>query len=121
MKKYQVRKCDEQGHDYEVKTCDSWLEARDYEEHLDKYDNGWHHYTKTLTYYRVWLNNEYCESFPLFDSIEKDELEAWLRENAEPSADFGKTVWWIDHNHTASIRDDIPYNSMGYIVKFEEI
>lgn len=73
------------------------------------------------TYYRVWLNNEYCESFPLFDRIEAFEFEAWLRENAEPNDDFGKTVWWIDHNHTASIRDDIPYNSMGYIVKFEEI
>lgn len=58
---------------------------------------------------------------PLFDRIEAFEFEAWLRENAEPSADFGKTVWWIDHNHTASIRDDIPYNSMGYIVKFEKI
>lgn len=73
------------------------------------------------TYYRVWLNNEYCQSFPLFDHIEAFEFEAWLRENAEPSADFGKTVWWIDHSHTASIRDDIPYNSMGYIVKFEKI
>lgn len=72
-------------------------------------------------YYRVWLNNEYCKSFPLFDRIEAIEFEAWLRENAEPSADFGKTVWWIDHRHTESIRDDIPYNCMGYIVKFEKI
>jgi hypothetical protein len=73
------------------------------------------------TYYRVWLNNEYCESFPLFDCIEGVELETWLRENAEPSDDFGKTIWWIDHNRTDLIRDDIPYNSMGYIVKYEKI
>lgn len=121
MKKYQVRKCDEMGHDYEVKTFDNWDEATDYEAELDRYDRGWHHYTKKLTYYRAWLNNEYAKSFPLFDCIEQDELEAWLRKNAEPSADFGKTVWWIDHSRTDSIREDIPYNSMGYIVKFEEI
>lgn len=73
------------------------------------------------TYYRAWLTNEYCETFPLFDRIEESELEIWLHENAEASADFGKTVWWVDHSSTASIRDDIPYNSMGYIVKYEKI
>lgn len=72
-------------------------------------------------YYRVWLNNEYLESFPLFDRVEESELEIWLHENAEASADFGKTVWWIDHSGTDRIRDDIPYNSMGYIVKYEKI
>lgn len=72
-------------------------------------------------YYRVWLNNEYCDSFPLFDRIEENQLEAWLRENAEPSDDFGKTVWLIDHRHTNNLRDDIPYNAMGYVVKYEKI
>ncbi len=72
-------------------------------------------------YYRAWLMNEYGVNFPLFDRIEASELEIWLHENAEASADFGKTVWWVDHGHTASIRDDIPYNSMGYIVKYEKI
>lgn len=71
--------------------------------------------------YRVWLQNEYFDTFPLFDSISGSELDTWLHENAEPTADFGKTVWWVDHRHTDMIRDDIPYNSMGYIVKFEEI
>lgn len=73
------------------------------------------------TFYRVWLNNEYCESFPLFDRIEEGELDAWLHENAEASADFGKTIWWVDHLVTDRIRDDIPYNSMGYVVKYEKI
>ena len=73
------------------------------------------------TFYRVWLQNEYFERFPMFDRIEGWELDAWLRENAEPSDDFGKTVWWVEHNHTNSLRDDIPYNGMGYIVKFEKI
>lgn len=73
------------------------------------------------TNYRVWLQNEYFDTFPLFDSISGAELETWLRENAEPSADFGKTIWWVAHNHTDMIRDDIPYNGMGYIVKFEKI
>ena len=73
------------------------------------------------TYYRVWLINEYFESFPLFDRIEGYEMEAWLRENAEPSNDFGKTVWIVDHRSTSDIRDDIPYNAMGYIVKFKKI
>lgn len=121
MEKYQVRKCDEMGRDYAVKTFDNWNDARNYEAELDRYDKGWHHYTKKLIYYRVWLNNEYCDSFPLFDCIEQDELEAWLRKNAEPFAGFGKTVWWIDHSRTDSIRDDIPYNGMGYIVKYEKI
>ena len=74
-----------------------------------------------ITYYRVWLNNEYCQSFPLFDRVAEDELEAWLHENAEPSNDFGKTVWLVDHRSTSNIRDDIPYNAMGYIVKIEKV
>ena len=121
MKKYQVRQCDEMGHDYDLKTFDNWDEATDYEEARRRYEKGWHFYTKTLIFYRVWLNNEYCESFQLFDCIEQDDLKDWLHKNAEPSADFGKTVWWIDHSRTDSIRDDIPYNSMGYIVKYEEV
>ena len=73
------------------------------------------------TYYRAWLINEYGNSFPLFDRVEASELEIWLHENAEANADFGKTVWWVDHRQTSNIRDDIPYNSMGYIVKYEKI
>ena len=73
------------------------------------------------TYYRVWLQNEDFDSFPLFDRISAEELETWLHENAEASNDFGKTVWWIEHYRTDSIRDDIPYSSMGYIVKYEKI
>ena len=73
------------------------------------------------TFYKVWLSNEYCETYPLFDRIEAGEFEIWLRENAEPIADFGRTYWLIGHLATDRIRDDIPYNSMGYIVKFEPI
>lgn len=72
------------------------------------------------TYYKAWLTNEYSDRYPLFDRIEASKLETWLRENAEPCADFGKTYWIVDHRSTANIRDDIPYNSMGYIVKYEK-
>lgn len=73
------------------------------------------------TYYKVWLINEYWEEFPLFDRIEEGELDTWLHEYAEACIDFGKTVWWVGHRYTASIRDDIPYNGMGYIVKYEKV
>ena len=73
------------------------------------------------TFYKVWLSNEYCETYPLFDRIEAGEFEIWLRENAEPIADFGRTYWLIGHLATDRIRDDIPYNGMGYLVKYEKI
>lgn len=76
---------------------------------------------RNKTFYRVWLSNEYCDTYPLFDRIEAGEFEIWLRENAEPTADFGKTYWFIDSRSAELIRDDIPYNGMGYLVKYEKV
>ena len=48
MKKYQVRKCDEMGHDYEEKTFDDKYEAWEYENRCYQYRKGWHFYTKEI-------------------------------------------------------------------------
>jgi hypothetical protein len=72
-------------------------------------------------YYRVWVQNEYCDTYKLFDRISEEELEPWLRENAECTHDFGKDVWIMSHYKTLGLPNDIPENGMGYIVKFEKM
>lgn len=46
--KYEVRKCDEMGHDYCLKTFNDWLEASEYEEECERYNEGWHFYIKPI-------------------------------------------------------------------------
>lgn len=48
MKKYQVRKSDEQGHDFGVITFDDEWEARDFEDWCNEKKMGWHYYTKEI-------------------------------------------------------------------------
>lgn len=48
MKKYQVRKSDECGHDYGVITFDNMWEAWDFEEKCNRKNMGWHYYTKEI-------------------------------------------------------------------------
>ena len=48
MKKYQVRRCDECGHDYGEKTFDDKYEAWEYENHCSMYHKGWHFYTTEI-------------------------------------------------------------------------
>lgn len=73
-------------------------------------------------YYRLWVVDQNCNEYTVAERITKKELEEWLNEWAEnhPSA-FHGDVWWVDHSSTCRIKDDIPYNSMGYIAKFEKI
>lgn len=68
-------------------------------------------------YYRVWLETEYLKKFPLFDKIDESTLETWLHGAAEC---YGG-VWWIDASNSENEAHGIPYNRMGYIVKFEEL
>ena len=72
-------------------------------------------------HYKVWLTDAYSRKRPVFDSISSSELDEWLRENAELFSDNSGNIWWIAHNKSDSIRDDIPYSGMGYIVNFEVI
>lgn len=46
--KYEVRKCDEMGHDYKVKTFNDMFEAWEYENECAYYEKGWHFYTKPI-------------------------------------------------------------------------
>lgn len=48
MKKYQVRRCDEMGHDYEEKTFENMFDAWEFENHCYMYCKGWHFYTKEI-------------------------------------------------------------------------
>lgn len=46
--KYEVRKCDEMGHDYREETFDTMLEAMEYETDCERYSKGWHFYIKPI-------------------------------------------------------------------------
>ena len=46
--KYEVRKCDEMGHDYSEKIFDNEFDAWEYEDTRSRYDKGWHFYTKPI-------------------------------------------------------------------------
>ena len=46
--KYEVRKCDEMGHDYREESFDTQEKAWEYENLCSRYDKGWHFYTKPI-------------------------------------------------------------------------
>lgn len=113
---YEVRKSNEFGGDYHVETFNDWSKAKEYMNQIERYDRGFHYYMKeTAQYYRVWASNEYFERFPIFDRIEESELETWLHENAEHNGE----VWWANDRERAEF--NIPYNAMGYIIKYAKI
>lgn len=68
-------------------------------------------------FYKVWLQNEYFERIDLFNKIECNKLENWLFEWAYLEDGY----WWLDGTSGAIIDAlKIPYNSMGYMVKFQK-
>lgn len=70
--------------------------------------------------YRVWLTNKMAEDFPLFERITEKELTDWLDEWAECATSAWGDTWWVD-GYDAKNYLGLPYDSMGYIVKYEEI
>lgn len=71
--------------------------------------------------YRAWAENQNLDKFSLFPYITGEKLDAWLQSNCRDVNEFGG-VWWLDTS-TASAAEafKLPQNSMGLIVKFEEI
>lgn len=71
--------------------------------------------------YKVWAENQNLEKFPLFPYINGEKLDAWLQSNCRDVNEYGG-VWWVDVS-TASAAEalNLPQNSLGLIIKFEEI
>lgn len=68
------------------------------------------------TNYKVQLVNEYCDTFAVFDSIAEGDFFKWLSDNCWYN---GETYWLNDRSLPS--HPQIPFNSMGYVVKFNVI
>lgn len=93
----------------------------EYKKYLEEYEERTA-VTPKEEYYRLWVTDENLNEYPIEDCISKTELDKWLEEWAEcHKSQFDGDVWWIDHSDTRNLKDGIPYNSMGYIAKFEKL
>lgn len=72
----------------------------------------------TEKFYKLRVINEHSVEFKIFDRISEGELDTWLREHCD---DFDDPNWWIAGRNSELSEYNIPYNEMGYLVKYEEV